>query len=166
MPEISTDILLFTTGIVAAAFSLQLLLTLCMLWYIRSSNRENQRLFHEMHGTMRKIEGLTANKREQMLKHYDKILADVSLRLPPTVASQAGTMIFETEQKILSRLAELEPTLVDDQEGKRKMDELIKSMESLETTIVDLTANTVQSVMAQSRKELFDGDLLTSSDLN
>jgi len=166
MPEISTDILLFTTGIVACAFTLQLILTLCMLWYIKSSNRETQRLFCEMHGTMRKIEGMTANKREQMLKHYDKILADVSLRLPPTVASQAGTMIFETEQRILSRLAELEPNLNDDQESRQKMDELIKSMENLENTIVDLTASTVQSVMAQSRKELFDNDMLESSDLN
>jgi len=161
MPEISTDILLFTTGIIACAFVLQSILGFCLIWYIRSSHRESQALYREMHGAVRKIEGLTANKREQMLKHYDKILAEVSLRLPPTVASQAGTMIFETEQRILSRLAELEPNLNDDQESRQKMDDLIKSMENLENTIVDLTANTVQSVMAQSRKELFDQELLT-----
>jgi len=126
---------------------------------LRIAAHDRTKLNRELYGLVNKIEGLTANKRDQMLKHYDKILDDLSNRLPPTIASQAGQLIFETESKILSRLAELEPNLKDDELGQRKMDELIKNMENLESTIVNLTSQTVSNVMAQSRKELFDDSL-------
>ena len=136
-------------------FILQTILALHLMLSLRSASKERQRLNREMFGLLRKIEGLTSGKREQMMKHYDKILDDLVTRLPHTIASQAGTSIFETESRILTRLAELEPNLRNDELGRQKMDDLIQSMEGLESLIVSLTAETVQSVMAENRKVLF-----------
>jgi len=125
---------------------------------LRSSSKERAVLNKEMFGLLRKIEGLTSSRREQMLKHYDKILANLSTRLPTTIAAQASTMIFETESKILARLAELEPQLNKNGSDKRKMDELIQSMENLEQTIIALTSETVRKVMVDSRRTLLDDE--------
>ena len=151
-----------TTMIVAAATTLvivlQLVLTAYTLITLRASARERTLLNKEMFGLLRKLEGLTSSRREQMLKHYDKILGQLSSRLPMTIAAQTSSMIFETESKILARLAELEPHFAKDENSKRKMDELIKSMENLEQTIVALTADTVHKVMVDSRRTLLDDD--------
>ena len=96
-----------------------------------------------------------------MAKQFDKILSDLALRLPPTIAAQAGQTIFETESRILSRLAELEPDLKNDHQSREKMDDLIKSMEALETTIVTVTADTVQNIMASNRQAIFDDELFS-----
>jgi len=112
----------------------------------------------ELFGLMRKIEGLTSHKREQMLLHYDTMVQTLATRLPATIAAKAGEAIFEAERHILSRLAELEPNLHDDQLSKQRMDELIKNMERLEQTVVALTAETVQQVMLENRRVLFESE--------
>src|SRR5688572_10532040 len=89
------------------ALCLQGLLALTLVLALRSANRERHALHKELFGLTRKIEGLTAHRREQVLKHYDKILDSLSVRIPTTVASQASQLIFDTESKILARLAEL-----------------------------------------------------------
>ncbi|MDC0358241.1 hypothetical protein OAO01_05435 [Oligoflexia bacterium] len=143
-------------GIVLGVAALaQFALSLYMGASLRIASRDRANLTKEMFGLVRKIEGLTSNRREQMLKHYDTILEELSTRLPPTIASEAGQMIFEMESNILSRLAELEPNLREDEASLKKMDSLIKSMEGLEATLVSLTANTVRNVMASRRRDLF-----------
>lgn len=146
----------FFASVLGASVILQLLLSVYMLITIRLASRERSQLNREMFGLLKKIEGLTAHKREAMLKHYDGILEDLSRRLPPTVAAEAGQMIFDMESKILSRLAELEPDLKSDESGLKKMDSLIRSMEGLESTLVALTADTVRNVMISRRSELFE----------
>jgi len=136
----------------------QFLLAIYMAFSLRLAARERNELHKEMYGLLRKLEGLTATRREQMLKHYDKILESLSIRLPPTIAAQASATIFETESKILARLAELEPHAIKDDTSRRKMDELIKSMENLEQTIVALTAETVRKVMVDSRRNFIEED--------
>jgi hypothetical protein len=111
-----------------------------------------------MFGLVRRIEGLTSHRREQMLKHYDGMLESLSTRLPPTIAAHTSQAIIETESKILQRLAELEPNFRDDESIQRKLDELIHSMEGLEKTIVALAADAVQRVMAEGRRSLIDED--------
>lgn len=143
-------------GVFGTLLTVQILFTIFLLRFITSARKERSELHKEIFGLVRKLEGLTASKREQMLKHYDTILDDLTHRLPPTIAAQAGEIIFETESKILSRLAEIEPNLKEDERGKQKMDQLIKSMENLEGTIVRLTADAVQDVFAESRKNLFE----------
>ncbi len=137
---------------------LQVLLAGYLLATLRASASERTALNKEMFGLLKKLEGITSSRREQMLKHYDKILQNLAVRLPTTVAAQTSAMIFDTESKILARLAELEPQLKVDESSKRKMDDLIKSMETLESTIVALTAETVHKVMIDSRRALLDDD--------
>lgn len=154
--EIPISAVLLAGG--AMLVTLQLVLSIIMLIGLRTSSRERALLNREMFGLVRKLEGLTASRREQMVRHYDRMLEGLMKRLPPTIAAQTGQVIFDTESKILSRLAELEPSLKADEDGRRKMDELIKSMENLDSTIVSCAADTVKTVMAESRRSLLEDE--------
>jgi hypothetical protein len=99
-----------------------------------------------------------------MVKHYDKILEGLTARIPTTVAAQASNLILETESKILARLAELEPNLKDDEGSRKKMDELITTMEKLERTLVSSAADTVQKAMAEGRRSLFEEESIDMRD--
>lgn len=140
--------------IAAAALAMQFLLSVVTIVALRTFSREQSRLHTELFGLLRKLEGLTASRREQVLRHYNKLLETMSARLPTTVAAQAGQVIFEAESRLLARLAELEPNLHSDADSKRKLDELIVSMEKLEQTLVNLTADTVHKVMVEGRRSL------------
>lgn len=133
-------------------------LAIYLLFSLRAANKERQEIHRQLFGLVCKIEGLTASRRESMLRHYDKLLDNLSNRLPPVIAAHAGQTIFETESKILARLAEIEPNLHTDAVTKQKMDELIVAMENLEHTIVSLTSETVRKVMTDARRDLFERD--------
>lgn len=158
MLEISSYINVATVVALLFCLGFQLLMIIFLTFALRAANRERAELHRQMFGVLKKIEGLTANKREQMLKHYDQMLEELSLRLPPTIAAQASQSIFEAESKILKRLAELENQPKHDQERQQKMDELLKTMEQLEHSLVTLTADTVQTVMTDSRKTLLSNE--------
>lgn len=162
LSEIST---LHVVTVASGLLGLQFLLGIYVISSTRFALRECNRLNREMFGLVRKLEGLTSSRREQMLKAYNQMLDTLSARLPPTIAAETSNIIFETESKILSRLAELEPNLKQDENGKRKLNDLIKSMESLEKTIVTLAADTVQRVMVESRRDLFDDDSYSEKNL-
>ena len=152
----SQALTLGVAGLVGLFIGLQLILATVVLVSLRSAARERMQLNKEMFGLVKRIEGLTAHKRELMLKHYDGMLETLAARLPPTLAAHTSQAIIDTESKILQRLAELEPNLKNDEASRRKMDELIRSMEGLEKTIVALAADTVQRVMAEGRRNLLD----------
>ncbi len=141
-----------------ALASFQFLLAIYMAVTMRIASKERALLNREMFGMVKKLEGLTAHRREIVLRHYDRILEVLSQRLPPAIAEQTSRMIFETESRILTRLAELEPSLREDEDGREKMDALIQTMESLEQTIVSLTADTVTKVMVEGRKNFLEDD--------
>lgn len=152
-----TETHLFFVGVVAASLILtQLLLGVYLIASLRSAERERAAANKELFGLVRKLEGLTSHKREAMTRHYDKMLETLMARLPVSIAARAGEQIFETESKILSRLAELEQSSKEDEGARVKTDELIKSMEKLEQTVVSLTAETVQKVMSEGRRALFE----------
>jgi len=154
--EIPPNYLVIAGISLAVAMIFQILLAIALVHSAKSAARERSEFHLEMYGLLKKLEGLTANKREQMLKHYDTILETLTNRLPPTIAAQASKVIMDTESRILSRLAELEPNLMKDEASRKKMDELIKSMENLEETVVGLTAQTVHNVLVDSRRNLLD----------
>lgn len=158
MIEITEDMLYLVGTILGALTIIQLLIAIYMGISLRIGAKERALLNKEMFGLVRRIEALTSSRREQMLKHYDRILANLSLRLPSTVAAHASQTIFEAESKILSRLAELEPNIKNDEVSRMKMDDLIRSLESLEQTIVTLTSEAVRKVMVDSRSDLFEDD--------
>lgn len=142
-------------GVILSAFLAQLGLSLYLLATFRRANADQARVTQELFGLMKKIDGLTASRREQVAKAYDAMMGELSAQIPTTVAAYAGQAIFETESKLLARLAELEPALRSDAKAQQKMDELISSMEGLETKIVQLTADTVETVMERNRRVLF-----------
>ncbi len=156
MPELSQQMLLLVVALAGLFVGLQLLLTIGVIITLRGASRDRAILSKEMYGLVRRLEGLTATRREQILKHYDSILDQLANSLPPTIAAHTSQLIFETESKILTRLAELEPNLRQDESGRKKMDELIRSMENLEKTIVALASDTVRRVMNESRRTLLD----------
>lgn len=154
-PEIASTIVPAAVGIIFSIFFITNILT---LFSLRSASKERQALNKELFGLMKKIEGLTSSRREQMLRHYDSLLEVLSTKLPTAVAAQTSQIIFDTEAKILTRLAEIEPNLNNDEKGKEKLNELIRSMEGLERTLVNLTSDAVRDVMVEGRRSLFAGD--------
>lgn len=155
MLEISETHLIAGALLLAGALLFQVLLAIVLIVTLKSSARERDRFYRELFGLMKKLEGLTTSKRELLLKQYDRLHESLAARLPSTIAATASEHLFETERRILSRLAELEPNLKKDVEGKKKMEELIRSMENLEHTIVALTADTVKKVLSEGRHEFF-----------
>lgn len=159
MLEITPNILVILCSVGVGVFiALLFSVNLFALWSLKAASRERQTLNKELYGLVKKIEGLTSTRREQMLKHYDGLLEVLSTKLPMAVATHTSQIIFDTEAKILTRLAELEPNLQSDERGKEKLDDLIKSMEGLERTIVNLTSDAVRNVMVEGRRSLFEGD--------
>ena len=147
----------FTEWLMAVA-AVQLIVALYMFFSMRAASRERAALSKEMFGLMKKIEGLTARRREQALVQFDRVLDALSVRLPTAIASKVSDLVFETERQILSRLAEIEPSLKDNAGDREKMEELICSMEKLEETVVAITSDSVQQVMMDSRRSLFQED--------
>lgn len=131
---------------------IQTVLTCAVIWSLRTNVRERREISKELFGLVRRIEGLTAERRAHVLRHYDQMLGDLSRRLPPAVAAELSDIIFDVESKVLTHLASLEPTLAP--EDRAKFDDLIRSMENLERSIVGLTADTVARVMKEGRRTL------------
>ncbi|MCO6431268.1 MAG: hypothetical protein J5J00_10445 [Deltaproteobacteria bacterium] len=149
--SLPAELLLF--GVVAV---FQLSVLWIMLVNLRRFSRKYNVLSREMYALVKRIEALTATRRERMIKHFDRLLAKLSNRLPPTIASQLSSSLIETEGKILTRLAELEPDLVTNERSRKRMDELILGMEQLEKKLIALTADTVRDIMLESRADLLD----------
>ena len=156
MLDVSNTYVLAIAAAVVVSASLLLLVAVYMAFSLRIASRERERLSRELFGLVRKIEGLTASRRELISRHYDRMLENLSVRLPSTIAAQTGQVIFETESKILQRLAELEPDLKNDANSKKKMNELVRSMENLQEIIIALTSDTVRRVMTESRHGIID----------
>jgi len=153
MTEISNEFLFYFGAAAAAFVLLQFVLSVAMVLSLRAASQERSRTEKDIFGLLRKIEGLTASKREQVARHYDTMVGSLLKRLPATIGSEASTMILETESKILHRLAELEPSFATNRQAREKMDDLIHTMEKLEQTLISVTAETVSRVMNESRED-------------
>ncbi|NMC62338.1 MAG: hypothetical protein GYA55_04150 [SAR324 cluster bacterium] len=119
----------------------------------RSLNKSSRESLKELYGIMKKIEGLTSGKREQILRQYDKIVQDLKLRLPTVIAAQASDSIFETESSLLQNLVAIDPS-IKDEERKEHLNELIRSMEKLQETLSSLVSETVQKALEDARAEI------------
>ena len=152
MESFLTPEIIMTLLLVSLLFNV--LLSIWVLSATRSMAKENSCLNKEMFGLVRRIEGLTSHRRDQVLNQFDRLVETLSSRIPTMVAAKASERIFETESTILKRLAELDPE-ISNEDGKEKLDSLIQSMESLEKTLVAHTATAVHQVMLENRKNLF-----------
>jgi hypothetical protein len=115
-------------------------------------SRERQRLGRELIAVVKKIDGLTSDRREQILRHYDGILGELAAEMPERIVRETGHRIFEAESRILTRLAELEPDLKNDPVSREKMNELIEVMEYLETAVAEIAATTVRDALGEARQ--------------
>ena len=137
--------------------AVNLLLTLFLFGTIRAGREKSEAVGKELYGTLKKIEGMLAGRRAQILKEYDKMVQSLSLRLPTVIASNAGDRIFETERNLLQCLAEIDP-LIKEENHKEKLDELIRNMESLQDMISSLVTDTVRKVLEEARTEIASDD--------
>ena len=147
--------------ILFGALAVQIGISIFLLISNRRGLREARRIERELFGLTKKIEGLTATNRERVERHYDEILIKLEQTLPALVAKDAGDAIFKAESQILKRLAELEPNLREDEEGMKRFDDLIVTMEKLEETVVSTASNAVLSAVGEGREALkkLDPDL-------
>lgn len=165
LAEIINNSYLFGAFVISITLlTIHSLVTIVVMVSLRAASRERHYLHREMFGILKKIEGLTATKKEQIQRAYDILIAELSTKLPPTLEISTSNAIFETESKILTRLAELEPNLKRDKAGQEKMDDLIKSMERLEQVVVTSVSETVKRVMEEGRRDIFDDESIESSD--
>lgn len=149
-----SNISLILAGIVVFQF----LVSIYFFLQVKASSNESHRINKEVFGLLKKFEGLTASKREQILNRYDQMLEELSHRLPTTIAALTSSTIVDTEAMILKRLAELDPQIRSNKNSRDKMDSLIRNMEHLESSLVSITADTVRNVMLDNRKKLFIED--------
>jgi hypothetical protein len=144
--------------ILLGALALQISISAYLLICNRRTVRETRTMEREIFGLMKRIEGLTASGRERMLKTYDRILEELEHKLPEAVAAKAGELMNDTETKILTRLAEIEPNLHGDLEGQRKFDDLLVTMERLEQTVVETASDAVRHVVDETRQAFSELD--------
>ena len=152
MSDISTYAIL-GSSILVGLLLLQAILSVYMTIVLMVSSRDRKQLNRETFGLLKKIEGLTAEKQQQFRNQYARAIAGLQDRLPIAIATQVGERIYQTESAILRHLAELEPN-VDNPDAKRRFDELIKSMESLEENLIRVTAQTVHTLLEENADSL------------
>jgi hypothetical protein len=142
----------------AAVIALALVSSAAMLLALRRFSRDRENTQRSLDDIGTRLEALTGQLSDRYLNttdtNYSSVLDSLVERLPNVVAQETGNQIFETESKILTRLAEIDPMLRNDVEAQRKMDEIIRSMENLEKNIIGLTAAAVKTVMIEKRDEL------------
>ena len=144
-----------STSLLFGAFAaVQLFAALAVYQYVRSIAKEHHLLTRELFGALKKIEGYTAHRREQMVRHYDEMLVKLQQEVPRTISERTSDLVFDTERRILTRLAELEPNLKGDAESLEKMDSLIQSMERLEASVSLAAADAANAVLGEGRKIL------------
>lgn len=143
---------LLAVSTVLAVALMQLFVCVSIRRSFRAEREERQRYYKELFGLLKKLEGLTAYRREVMLKHYDSILGGLEKELPQILGAELGESIVQTESALLSRLADLDPRLKHDPDARRKLDQLIVSMEGLEREVVKITTETVSRALSENRQ--------------
>ena len=155
LSQIDLETALTAIGVI---FTFQLITVLYMVITLRRAASERAKINRDTFGLLKKVEGLVARKQEKIAKEYDRLLEQMTLQVPISIAKEAGNEIFETEKYVLTRLAELEPELKDDGLAMQKMETIIKTMEGLESTVISATSKAVERVLIENRKDLFSDD--------
>jgi len=139
-----------------ALVTIHLVVALGVFLALRSSARERREHRREIEVLVQKIEVLTAPTRERVIGRYDGMLANLVEKIPEKVMRETGQKIFDAESRIIARLAEIEPNLKRDPVGREKMNKIIESMESLESSVSTIAAETVDDALRAAREELLD----------
>lgn len=147
MKEIALNYMSYFALIAFVSFTGVSLLSAYVLLIMRRTAKEVRDTHRELFGLMRKIEGMTSDKREALQFAIKEISGVLEQKLPEMISNRTGEYIFETEKVILQRLAELEPNFKNDMVAQAKMNELIQMMESLERTVTGITEQAVKEVL-------------------
>lgn len=136
------------------------LFTFFLIWSsIRQSHRERLVTDKELYGLIRRVEGMTASKQEQVLLYFDELLEGMHTKLPLAIAEEAAGLIRDVESNILSKISHIELSRASqNREQAEHTTDLMLAVESLESTVQKLTANAVHNIMSNTRRHLFSPD--------
>jgi hypothetical protein len=151
--------LMFSGAVLLGGF--QLLVMVAALRLIRKTNRERRQFDRNVTDTLQQMEVVMMRDRNQLASHYDNMLESLSSRLPSVISTRAGDAVFEIEKQVLAKLAAVHPNLdIDDEE----VDNLIRTMERLEDSVIAATGDVVRETILESRKGIF-ADRLSGQEL-
>jgi hypothetical protein len=145
-------------GLMTIVLAFQVSVTLYMIGKFQFANQERTRLYHQLFGILRKIEGLSSGRRALIAHNLDILLEQLAKQLPSRIAAEAGEIIYKTESSMLKALADLEPNLPQMPGMKERVEKLVVSMESLESTVVLLTTETVRQAILDTKRSILDAD--------
>lgn len=124
----------------------------------RAADIERGRLHQELFGLMKRIDGLSSGRRALITYQFDNMLESLSKQLPTRIASEAGQKILDTESQILKALSEIEPALAGDKLLESRLEQVVHSMENLETVVVSVTCESVRQAIVDVRQSLLAPD--------
>ena len=145
-------------GLMVIVLALQISVALYLLGKFQFASKEQSRLYHELFGILRKIEGLSSGRRALIAHNLDILLEQLVKQLPSRIAAEAGEIIYKTESSMLKALADLEPNLPQLPGMKERVEKLVVSMEGLESTVVLLTTETVRQAILDTKRSILDAD--------
>lgn len=116
--------------------------------------KERRAVNRHTYGLLKKVEGLVIKKEERLIEEFDLLLDSLGKHIPKAISEKAGLAIYETEKKILTRLAELEPDLKEDEAAISRMNDLIQSMEKLEESVIRIASEVVRNELLEKRKAI------------
>jgi hypothetical protein len=141
-------------GAVLLIFVAETALFVLALYCLHRALSEHRRTTEEMRLMVRKTEAITADEREQIVRLYDRFVQRILRRLPDELAETTEEALFRTEELILRRLAELEPNLRHDPQARTRLDDIIRSMETLNDSIIRVNVDAVERALRENRESL------------
>jgi hypothetical protein len=145
-------------GLMVIVLALQVSVAFYLLGKLQFASQERSKLYLELFGMLRKIEGLSSGRRALISHNLDIMLERLAKQLPSRIAAEAGEVIYKTESSMLKVLADLEPNLPQMPAMKERVEKLVISMESLESTVVSLTSETVRQAIMDTKRSILDAD--------
>lgn len=145
-------------GLMASVLVLQASVILFLLHRFKASHSTQEKLYQELFGLTRKIEGLSSGRRALIAYHLDMLLERLVKQLPSRISAEAGDVIFRTESSMLKTLADLEPNLPQLPGMKDRVESLVSSMERLESTVVSVTGEAVRQAIFDTKRSILEAD--------
>lgn len=137
---------------IVSVLLVQLAGLLAVVRHARTEAKTRERFLRGVYGILKKIEGLTADRRTQMLFRYDQLVERLQRRLPTIVANRISAEIEELESGIISRLSAIDADLLSDGGDPEELEQLLKTMERLERAVLTITTDTVRESLNEGRQ--------------
>jgi len=148
----SASVVPFPTILLAAIVLLgffQLLVVLAALLHLKRTRIERYEVNQSIQQMLQRLEVLNLRDRGEFVHLYEGMVESLVNRLPVMVSTRAGDAIFEIEKRVLAQLALIDPRLTS---SAQTVDDLIRSMEKLEDTVITVVASSVRDALLDSKE--------------